>query len=411
MKKIIRTLIFAVTVFSATIAIADSSYVVSKSLTIDSLSPSAEFSLLTVSPGDELYNCFGHSAFLLIDTVKNVFKNYNYGTFDGYDPNFYMKFVRGKLLYSIAVEDPRELVGTAIDENRSITKQTLNLTQAQKQQLYTFLENNYLPENRYYKYDFFYDNCSSRLRDALVITCGKSVNFNLKPDKEDKSFRALIDPFLENKRYQDLGMDLGLGLPADKVATPFQYMFLPEHLMNGFTGATILKDGKEEKLVLSQELLLSNIPDKTVTPFYLKPWFLFVLLFIIVFSITYYQYKKQLNGYWPDALLFGISGLFGIVILLLWFATDHGVTTKNYNLIWAVPFHLVAIPLLLLKVNPKLLSSYFLINFFVLFFLLIFWKLVPQELNAATIPFLMALALRSMYIYYRIDKDFVRWKV
>ncbi len=382
-----------------------------RQLKADSLSTSAEFSLLTVSPGNELYNCFGHSAFLLIDTVNNVFKNYNYGTFDGYDPNFYTKFVRGKLLYSLAVENPRELVATAIDENRSITKQVLNLTQVQKQRLVDFLEKNYLIENRYYKYDFFYDNCSSRLRDALVYACGDSLKFNLTAPKEEKSFRGLIDPFLENKRYQDLGMDLGLGLPADKIATPYQYMFLPEHLMNGFAGATININGKEEKLVSIQEPLLLNTPDTACTPFYLKPWFAFWILFFIIFGITYYHHKKELNGYWLDVILFGASGLFGIVILLLWFGTDHGVTIKNYNLIWAVPFHLIAIPMLLMKISPKRMSSYFLINFFVIFFLLIFWNFVPQELNVAIIPFLMALALRSMYIYYRIDKDFVRWKV
>ena len=399
MKKIVFFLLLTFAIFTT------------KDADAELLSPSAEFSLLTVSPGDELYNCFGHSAFLLIDTANNIFKNYNYGTFDGYDPDFYMKFVRGKLLYSLAVEDPRALMYTAVEENRSITKQVLNLSQAQKQRLFDFLEKNYLIENRYYKYDFFYDNCSSRLRDALVYTCGDTLNFNLKPATEPKSFRALIDPFLENKRYQDLGMDLGLGLPSDKIATPFQYMFLPDHLMNGFAGATVTKDGKVEKLIAFQEVILENKPDKTTTPFYAKPWFAFWIFFFIILALTYYHHKKQLNGYWLDAIIFSAAGLFGIVILLLWFGTDHGVTIKNYNIIWAFPLHLIAIPMLLLRKNIKQLSSYFLINFFVLFFVLIFWKFVPQELNAATFPFLMALALRSMYIYYRIDKDFVRWKV
>jgi hypothetical protein len=289
--------------------------------------------------------------------------------------------------------------------------QLLNLSSTQKQRLYDLLETNALPENRFYKYDFFYDNCSSRLRDVLVKACGKdSINFNLKPATEKKSFRALIDPYLENKRYQDLGMDLGLGLPADSIASPYQYMFLPDYLKEAFASATVKINGKDEKLVKAEDTILSNTPDNTPTPFYLKPWFAFWTFFLIVLAITYFHYKKQRNGRWLDAILFGVTGLFGLVILFLWFGTDHGVTIKNYNLIWASPFHLIFIPMLLMKIKLKRVSSYFLANFFVIFFLMIFWNFVPQEINSSMIPFILTLGMRSMYIYYRIDKDFVRWQ-
>jgi hypothetical protein len=399
MKKIIVVAILLLLVWRAEIGKAEQ------------LSPAAEFSLVTITPGSELYSCFGHSAVLIQDTTNKIFKMYNYGTFDFNDPNFYLNFVRGKLKYKLAVEEPRELIYMARDENRAAIQQILNLSVSQKQRLYDFLEKNSLPENRYYKYDFFYDNCSSRIRDALVYACGDSLNFNLQPATEEKSFRGLIDPYLENKRYQDLGMDLGLGVRADKIATPYQYMFLPDYLMNGFAGATIKIDGKVEKLVAHQETVLPNVPDNSTTPFYLKPWFAFCIFFFIVLGLTYYQYKKDLNGRWLDAILFTSVGLFGLVILFLWFGTDHGVTVKNYNLIWAMPLHLIFIPMLLRRKNMKRVSSYFLANFFVIFFLLIFWKFVPQEINASIIPLLLALGLRSMYIYYRIDKDFVRWQV
>jgi hypothetical protein len=375
------------------------------------LTPTAEFSLITVSPGNDLYSCFGHSAILLQDTSGRIFKLYNYGTFDFDDPNFYVNFTRGKLKYMLSVEDPRGIIYMAREENRAVYQQILNLTPGQKKRLYDFLENNAKPENRFYNYDFFYDNCSSRLRDALVYACGDSLNYNLKPATEERSFRGLIDPYLEEKRWQDLGMDLGLGIPADKIATPYQYMFLPDHLMNGFSTATIKIDGKNQKLVASQTTILENQPDNSKTPFFLKPWFAFTLLFLLVFAITWQQHKKQTHGWWLDIILFTTTGLFGLVILFLWFFTDHGVTVKNFNLIWAMPLHLIFIPMLIMKKSIKRVSSYFLSYFFVLFFLMIFWNYTPQELNLNILPFLMALALRSMYIYYRIDKDFVRWKV
>ncbi len=396
MKKISIVIVLILSIFHTEI------------LKAEPLSPTAEFSLITVSPGSELYNCFGHSAFLLQDSTNKIFKMYNYGTFDFNDPNFYWNFVRGKLKYMLAVEDPMDLIGGARAENRFVIQQLLNLSIMQKQRLYDFLERNYLPEKRFYKYDFFYDNCSSRLRDALVYACGDSLKFNLKPAKEDKSFRALIDPYLENKRYQDLGMDLGLGLPADEIASPYQYMFLPEYLMNDFAGATIKGHNKIETLVISQQTILSNEPDEVITPFYLRPWFAFWTFFFLILGVTYYQYKKQAAGHWLDVLIFIPTGLFGLVILFLWFGTDHGVTIKNYNLLWAMPLHLIFIPMLLMKKNLKRVSSYFLANFFVIFFLLILWRFVPQELNLNIIPFIMVLGLRSMYVYYRIDRSFIK---
>lgn len=374
------------------------------------LSPNAELSLLTVTPGNDLYSCFGHSALMISDTSNGIFQLYNYGTFDFDDPNFYTNFTRGKLKYMLSVEHPDGIMRMAQYENRAVIQQILNLTHGQKQRIYEYLENNALPENRFYKYDFFYDNCSSRLRDVLVYGCGDSLNFNLKPAAEEKSFRGLIDPYLEDKRWQDLGMDLGLGTPADKIATPYQYMFLPDYLMNGFSSATIKIEGKEQKLVSLQRTVLENKPDNAKTPFFLKPWFTFWLLFMLVFAITYKQHKKQKPGFWLDAILFTIAGLFGLVLLFLWFLTDHGVTAKNMNLLWAMPLHLVFVPMLLAKKRLKRVSSYFLAYFFVLFFLMIFWRYTPQEINFNIFPFVLTLALRSMYIYYRIDKDYLKWK-
>jgi hypothetical protein len=380
-------------------------------LKAESLSPQAEFSLITVTPGDDLYSCFGHSAFLLLDSTNEIAKMYNYGTFDFEDPDFYLNFTRGKLKYRLSVENPGELLYMASVENRAVIQQVLQLSAGQKQRLYNFLEKNYLPENRFYQYDFFYDNCSSRLRDALVEACGDSLQFNLKFTNEGQSFRALIDPYLKNKRYQDMGMDIGLGLPADKIATPYQYMFLPDYLMEAFAGATNIVDGEKVPLIYSEQTVLPNQPSDASTPFFLQPWFAFTLLLLVVIALTYSQYKKQRNGYWLDAILFTVVGLFGLVLVFLWFFTDHGVTAKNFNLIWAMPLHLIFIPMLLRGKKIKRVSSYFLAYFFALLFLLIFWKFTPQELNANIIPLLLALAIRAMYIYYRIDKDFVRWKV
>ena len=370
------------------------------------LSPQAEISLLTVSPGDELYSCFGHSTYFIYDSINKISKVYNYGTFDFDDPNFYSNFVRGKLKYRLNVEQPGQLMMMATEENRSITQQILNLSPAQKQRIYADLEKNALPENKYYKYDFFYDNCSSRLRDILANVCSDSLNFNLKEDG-GKSFRNLIDPYLVDKQYQDLGMDLGLGAPADRIATPYQYMFLPNNLRDDFNSATILRGGKKEKLVSSERIVLPAVAVIHTSSFLANPAFAFWSLLLLVVALTFYQYKKDKNGFWLDAILFGFSGLFGLLLLFLWFGTDHGVTAKNYNLIWAFPGHLWAVVYLFIGKNMRRIGSYFLVNFYVLFFLMLFWHFVPQELNLYTLPFILALAIRSLYIYHRFSKDYI----
>ncbi|MBC8110331.1 MAG: DUF4105 domain-containing protein, partial [Verrucomicrobia bacterium] len=200
------------------------------SLAAQNLSENAQISLITIAPGDELYSGFGHSALHVYDPNTGMDKSYNYGTFDFRAKGFYVKFVRGQLDYMLSVgELGRELIYWGEAENRQVTQQILNLSAEQKNRLYQFLEKNALPENKFYRYDFFYDNCSTRIRDALQKTIGESLKFNPTTDKE-KSFRDLTDEYLlPTKKWEDLGIDVALGLRTDKIATPYEYMFLPDY--------------------------------------------------------------------------------------------------------------------------------------------------------------------------------------
>lgn len=134
------------------------------------LSDSSRISLMTVAPGDFLYSTFGHSALRVFDPVNNIDRCYNYGTFDFDQPNFYLNFCRGKLLYSLDVEPGRHFVRGNLQDNRPMQEQVFDLGAAQRQRLFNLLETNALPENRSYKYDFFYDNCATRIRDIVQET-------------------------------------------------------------------------------------------------------------------------------------------------------------------------------------------------------------------------------------------------
>jgi hypothetical protein len=363
------------------------------------LSNASKISLITIYPGEELYSTFGHSAFWVYDTKSGIDRVYNYGTFNFEQPGFYTKFIRGKLLYELSVSDMQSLVWFYQQENRGIVEQVLNLTLQEKERLFGFLERNYLPENRAYKYDFFFDNCSSRLRDALKSACGNDLQFH-QVEKEKKSYRQLLDPFLMDKQWQDLGMDTGLGTPSDKIAPPYNYMFLPIHLMNAFDSATINHNQKAEKLVKATNVLYKQTPKEDAKEL-ITPALCFWLFFFLILIVCWIQWKNKTAILYLDLVLWVFTGLLGFLIVFLWFGTDHKVTANNWNLIWAMPLNLIVI--LLAKKN-KLKGSryYFLIYGIALILLLLSWNLIPQEINLATFPFILTMAVRSFFIYYKL---------
>ncbi|MBL7807773.1 MAG: DUF4105 domain-containing protein, partial [Saprospiraceae bacterium] len=134
------------------------------------LSDSAQISLMTVAPGEFVYSTFGHSAIRVKDPGTRFDRCYNYGTFDFEQPNFLLKFCQGKLLYNLDIESYRSFEYGNLQDRRTMQEQVLNINQEQKQRLFDLLQENYKEENRYYKYDFFYDNCATRIRDIVQET-------------------------------------------------------------------------------------------------------------------------------------------------------------------------------------------------------------------------------------------------
>ncbi len=302
--------------------------------TLVKLSGKAEISILTCDPGKELYSSFGHTAIRIIDPVLGFDKVYNYGTFDFATPNFYMKFVRGQLNYRLSVGVFSHFEEEYIKDKRSIYEQVLNIDSTLKQKVFVMLEENNLAENRYYKYDFFFDNCSSRVRDILDSALNNKIEF-IDLDKDDKTFRDLIHPYIEENVWACFGIYILLGTPADRVAESYDYMFLPDHLMHEFNHATYHGEPviKEFKIVYEHEEIKQQIP------FYSKPvfvmWVLFGFLFIV--SIIGIVRKKWFRII--DVLLFFMIGILGLLVLGLWTATDHTTTINNLNILWAIPLH------------------------------------------------------------------------
>lgn len=366
------------------------------------LSGNAEISVITCGPSkDQLYAAFGHSAFRVYDPLNRIDYVYNYGVFDFDKPNFYLNFARGENMYQLGVFNYRNFEYSYIYENRYIHQQVLNLSEGEKQKLFDFLQWNALPENKEYLYDYFYDNCATKIPEVMLEVFGDSVEFDGTYITTDYSFRELTDIYLAAHPWGDLGIDIGLGLPTDKKATPYQYMFLPEFVESGFAHAYIMHEGVKEPLVSGTNIIYETVPEDDSSGIFRPLWVFFIFLLVTLF-ISYRDLKRKRHSISFDSVLFGAIGVVGILLLFLWVATSHHASAKNLNLLWALPTHLVAV--VAFPRQPKWLEKYFLITFLLTALLLISWPLLPQKPHYSLIPFVAALGVRA-YVQFRIRKQ------
>ncbi|SMC84164.1 lipoprotein N-acyltransferase Lnb domain-containing protein [Cellulophaga tyrosinoxydans] len=361
------------------------------------LSDHAKISILTIGTADELYAKFGHSAIRIQDAAQGIDVVYNYGQFDFNTPNFYLKFTQGKLLYRLSRISFANFLYDYEVENRWVKEQQLLLSSKENNELFAFLENNYLPENRYYKYDFLFDNCSTRIPAALKSVLGNKLIFEYGHLKDHYTFRELIHQNLEVNSWSNFGIDLALGSVIDRKATPSEHMFLPIYVYKQLPNTKINK----QPLVLDDKLLLDTKPVVKNTNFFTSPLFWLTLVSIVIIGITYSNFKSKTRSRIVDFTLFFITGLAGLIIVLLWFATDHQATAKNFNFLWTFPLNLIiAFVVLKKKKMPKWILSYMYLLLAGIFISLAIWLFKVQIFNILIIPILIALVVRYSFLIY-----------
>ncbi|MFT2009721.1 DUF4105 domain-containing protein [Pontibacter sp. 13R65] len=363
------------------------------------LSPQARISLITCSSGEELYSTFGHSAVRVNDPSTGMDVIFNYGTFDFNEPNFYLKFAQGKLNYKLSAAYFQDFVYAYTADNRGVYEQVLNLNLEQRQQYWDFLTNNYLPENRFYLYDFFFDNCATRIRDGIEATFPNQITFNIDHLDKNMSFRNLTDLYLGPQPWGDFGIDLGLGSRIDRTATPYEYMFLPDYLAEGLANATIQQDGKAVPLAGKMQPVYQNTPVEEQFSLF-TPMVFWWLLFATAVALTVINFRKKNWSKTFDVMLYLLYGLLGLALLLLWVATDHQGTADNYNLLWAVPTHLIILVYLLRNRFPKWVVAYLAITAVIAAVLVIGWAWWPQQFHASFLPLTLTIGLRSAYMVW-----------
>ena len=371
----------------------------------EQLSPKAEVSVLTIGQGTSLNDAFGHNAFRIKDKINHIDVVFNYGVYDFETPNFYTKFAQGKLNYLIGLNYYEDFFGSYVAQNRTIKEQVLNISLDQKQALLNFLVNNAKPENRAYLYDFFYDNCATKIRDVLKLSIKDNISFNAPKDFEEHTFRKLIYANVNKNSWGSFGIDIALGSVIDKKATAYEHMFLPKYIFEFFKNASF--SNTDEKLVKQTNVLFEKTEKPAIKNFATSPLMIFGIIGLFILYITYKDHKKKEQSVWLDAVLFGITGVIGVLILLLWFATDHQATHQNYNLLWACALNLLVINQLYKKKASAWFIKYLKFLVILICLLTLHWFMGVQVFAIGLIPLLIALMVRYLYLitYYKEATD------
>lgn len=366
------------------------------------LSNQARISLITCAPGNEIYSAFGHSAIRVYDPLNRIDMVYGYGTFDFSDPMFLPKFIQRDLMYFLDVDQYPQFKYAYEYFQRSFDEQIFDLDSAQNQRIYDFLENNMRPENRFYLYDFFFDNCATRIRDVVYNELEGELIIPNKDEPSEFTFRNILDQYLMESPWMDFGIDLALGAVVDVKATPWEQTFHPDYLSSVIGGAS-LKNGKA--LVANKQNLYNAPSPLTKGNPFTAPLTLSIIALLAVGFFSWKNRELAKQRFIGDGIFFTVLGLGGLLLFFLWFGTDHIATKQNWNLLWFLPTHLVAGILLFRKNKAPWLKTYFLISGGMAVLVLLGWYVIPQAFHIAFIPLLLIIALRAWVLFKKLPAE------
>ena len=354
--------------------------------------PRADIYLLTCGPGTETYSVYGHSALRVVIPGKNSDVVYNWGVFDFNTPNFVWKFAKGRLNYSLGISSYDNFLRDYFIEGRWVVSQKLNLETADIEKLFLLIAENLKPENLTYRYDFFYDDCSTRIRDLIEKAIGEDLIYPpAEAKKELTTFRYLTGEYEKVLPWTKMGIDLIMGSPGDKKASFRDRMFLPIELKNGLSELVIRRDGKMIPLLTNPEIVVN--PDKPALKEKLltSPLFVLSLILIIIIILTGFFRGKRSNKI-IDNFIFAVFSILALMMIFFNFFTDHQQMKWNLNIIWLNPFIILCLISLLFK---KEWLIWFRLVFFMAAGFMVLLVVLPQHINNAFVPLIIILILRS----------------
>lgn len=300
---------------------------------------SVKISLLTCSSFEKIYALYGHTAIRIQDTRTGSDVAVNYGLFSFEKPFFALRFVFGLTDYEMGLETYEDLYRKYKHYRCSIIQQELNLTDDEKEAILTAMTVNYMPENRVYRYNYFYDNCTTRARDMIVNHINGTVVYG-DEDFSGPPFRDIVHSCNAHRPWARFGNDLLLGIGADMSTTRDEYQFLPANLMNDFNDAVIITpDGQQRPLVKETSFALRPGIQTKVNEFPLRPRICAIILLVVTIVLTIAECLTRRKYYIYDALLMLVCGLAGIILFAMLFS-HHPTVRLNLQLLLLNPLPL-----------------------------------------------------------------------
>ncbi|MBK7712089.1 MAG: DUF4105 domain-containing protein [Bacteroidales bacterium] len=347
--------------------------------------------LLTCGTGTETYSIYGHSALRVVIPASRLDKVYNWGVFDFDTPNFAWKFAKGRLDYMVAEESMQGFLQVYFSEKRYVQCQKLNISPAETAKLIAMLRENLRPENIKYRYDFFYDDCSTRIRDLIEKAVGDKLLY--PPDEGGKSptFRMMVGKYQDNVPWLNLGIDLLMGITSDREASFRDRMFLPIDMQMELSETVVNRDGKMVPLLQNPDLILDFDPPSMKQTLLTLPAFVFTAILILVLIFTAMVKKNHLIK-WFDIFIYTIFSVLAGLMIFFNFFTDHQQMRMNLNILWLNPVIIISLVLIIFNKNGTI---WFRLLFYILAAFLAIHILLPQSFNIAILPLVLILLIRS----------------
>lgn len=361
------------------------------------LAPGATISLLTSEPcNNAVFTAWGHSAIRVCSPADGIDRVYNYGVFSFGDLSvFLVKFVKGETDYRLGVTSFDNAYGeAAFEKNVNFYEQVIDLTDEEKDKVYEALKLNYKKENRYYRYNFFYDNCATRPRDIFEKQIDGSIVY---PEVNNTmTYRDLIHEYLQKMPWFTFGIDICLGSETDAVVTDCNLQFLPNYLMEAYAKTGVQRGDSLRPLVLETKVLNERrpVPEEKGFADYLTPMLVCWIFFVLIVAHTIYYSKTKKPDNFLDAPLFFLYGLVGSLVFFLMFFSEHPCTYPNCNILWLNPLQLLAAALILFRKQSK--AAYYVVAAVGVMALaaILGWPLFTQQFHPAFLPLMLVLAVR-----------------
>ena len=300
-------------------------------------------SLLTCQPHEEVYSIYGHTAIRYQDLARGTDLAVNYGMFSFHKPYFVLRFVFGLTDYEMGIEPFEAFCTQYASYGSGVYEQVLNLTPEEKLTIAKAIDTNYEPQNRVYRYNYFYDNCTTRARDMITNHLQARVDYAPEKSHDTTSYRQIVRQCANNTPWIRFGNDILLGIKADLPIDRAQRQFLPANLMDDFESATLNNgSGSKRKLVASSGWVVQPGVQTSSPSFPLSPTALMLILAAIILGTTAIESKLNTRFRRFDAFWLLLCGLIGIILFVMIFS-QHPTVSINLQILFFCPYTLLYI--------------------------------------------------------------------